>query len=84
MQNPRATKDQIASVVDAYCGSNLISFATATAAPDTNVTGAPCGAPGNDLTVSVAYQYTFLVLPNFMSSITGPIDLNGTTVMRCE
>ncbi len=83
-QNPRATRDQITAVVDAYCASNLISFATTTAAPNTTVDGAPCGTSNNDLTVTVAYQYTFLVLPNFLSSLTGAIDLNGVTVMRCE
>lgn len=41
-------------------------------------------SPGGTLTVAVTYHYTFLVIPNFIASIVGPIDITGQTVMRFE
>ncbi len=82
MRTPRVPLSTIQSTVSAYCASNLISFGT-TSIPSTTVTGAPC-VPGADLTVSVAYPYQFLLLPNFLKSIAGQINLSAATIMRCE
>ncbi len=82
MRDPRVPVSTIKSTVNAYCASNLISFGTTTT-PTTTVSGAPC-VPDNDLTVTVAYPYNFLVLPNFLSTVTGQINLTAETVMRCE
>ncbi len=82
---PRPNDAAITATVNTYCATNLISFAPA--APSTTVTGAPCApapATGGYITVSVAYTYNYLVLPNFLASLTGPLVLNGTAVMRCE
>ncbi len=73
----------IANTVNTYCARNLISFKLASA-PTVTVTGAPCPASGSDLTVSVGYPYGFLVLPNFLTNVTGQINLTASTVMRCE
>ncbi len=81
-QNPRPDAATITATVNTYAATNLISFGPAT--PSTTVTGAPCAAPGGYITVSVAYTYNFFVLPNFMTSLTGPLVLNGAAVMRCE
>ena len=84
--DPRPDAAAIAAVVSSYTAANLISFGPS--APSTAVTGAPCApapaAPGAYITVSVAYTYNYFVLPNFMASLTGPLVLNGATVMRCE
>jgi hypothetical protein len=49
--------------------------------PPGDRTGLP---PGTSLTVAVNYQYNFLVLPNFVTTLTGPINLAATTVMRMD
>jgi Flp pilus assembly protein TadG len=75
--------DEITSIVSSYCASYLVSLGSGTAAPSTTITG-NCTVPGNSLTVTVTYPYSFLVLPNFISGLTGGITLNGVTLMRCE
>jgi hypothetical protein len=42
------------------------------------------GVSGEPLTVRVAYQYDFLVLPGFVAGLTGGINLVAETVMRME
>lgn len=76
------TVDITGTVAD-YCANYLVSLGNSSAASATTVTG-NCAVPGSSLTVTVSYPYSFLVLPNFVSSITGNIILDGTTVMRCE
>jgi Flp pilus assembly protein TadG len=66
-----------------YCASYLVSLGSGVAMPSTTITG-NCAIPGNSLTVTVNYPYSFLVLPNFVSGLTGVITLSGATVMRCE
>ncbi len=80
--DPRASAADITATVTACCASHLISFGPA--APSTTVAGAPCAAMGDNITVSVAYTYNYLFLPNFLDSVTGPLVLNGITLMRCE
>jgi Flp pilus assembly protein TadG len=83
MRDPRVSEATIKSTVSAYCARNLISFGTTTT-PSTTVLGAPCPASEDDITVTVAYPYKFLVLPNLLSSVAGQINLTAATVMRCE
>ena len=71
--------DSIIIEVDKYCAGNLISFGSA-ATPTTIVTGAG-GTFGNDLTVTVTYNYDFLVLANLGF---GPVILTAKTVMKLE
>lgn len=84
MGTPRISTAEIITTVNNYCATNLISFGSTPAAPGTTVSNAPCTGPGQFITVSVQYPYSFLVLPNFLSSLTGGINLTGVTVMRCE
>ncbi len=79
--DPRLTAGEISAVVDNYCQDNLISFGGSS--PTTTVTGAD-GDHGDPLTVTVTYDYDFLVLPEFVESITGPITLTAQTIMRME
>jgi Flp pilus assembly protein TadG len=73
----------IAGVVNTYCASNLITFGSATAAA-TAVSRGGSGTAGDPLTVTVNYPYEFLVLPNFVTALTGPVNLQAVTVMRME
>ena len=73
---------EIIGVVDTYCGDHLITFGAPTDVATT--TEGSGGSSGEPLTVRVAYQYSFLVLPNFVTDLTGGITLVAETVMRME
>lgn len=77
----RVSETEIIAVVNQYCQDHLISFDEASTV-STNVT--PGTGAGDPLTVNVTYEYGFLVLPNFMTGLTGPINLSAETVMRME
>ena len=80
--DPRPTDAQISAVVNTYCSDHLITFGSATLPVTTfPIRGA---SSGDTLSVRVQYQYDFLVLPNFLSSLTGGINLVAETVMRME
>jgi hypothetical protein len=76
---------EITKIVEDYCrgtqsSSRLIRFDT-DVDPVVTVTGV-MGSYGDDLTVDVSYDYTFLV-PNFFGS--GPnLELTARTVMKME
>jgi Flp pilus assembly protein TadG len=79
----RVSDTAIADVVDNYCSDYLVTFG----GPATPLTSVPPHGTtaGSPLSVTVSYRYNFLVLPNFVSGITGGgIDLSATTVMRME
>lgn len=78
---PRVSAGEITTTVVNYAGAHLISFSEA--AVTTNVSSV-CVDSGDPLTVTVSYPYSFFVVPNFISTLTGPLMLNGVTVMRCE
>lgn len=69
-------------VVDKYCADNLITFGSLT--DITTEASGVGGASGTPCTVTVKYNYGFLVLPNFISELTGGINLTAQTVMRNE
>jgi Flp pilus assembly protein TadG len=81
----RITEGEIEATVGNYVSDKLITFgATTPSAEDmTTVTG-QCTNAGDVVTVAVTYPYEFLVLPNFITTLTGSIDLSAVTVMRCE
>ena len=78
----RVTMGQIEDAVKEYASGRLISFGGANLAPD--IVSNECLNAGDSLTVSVAYEYTYLVLPSLITTLTGPIDLTAVTTMRCE
>jgi Flp pilus assembly protein TadG len=82
-QMPRLNLSDIQQVVNDYSASHLITFGTATAAV-TSIDNSGGTAFGDDLTVTVSYQYDFLVLPNFIASLVGGVNLRAETVMRYE
>lgn len=84
---PHVTVGEIQSVVNNYCATHLVSFSDTPATLVTTVTPDPSVTPplfGDDLTVHVQYPYTFLLLPNFVSGLTGTLNLSAETVMRYE
>ncbi len=80
----------IRTTVNNYLSSNLISLgnpAQTVIIPDPVRTANPLTgnlSPGGQLTVVVQYTYTFMVIPNFITSIINPITLTAQTVMRFE
>ena len=72
---------QAQAAVTKYIGDHLISFGSS--APSVQITGT-CASAGTDFTVKVGYDYTFLVVPNFVATLGKSIHLEGETVMRCE
>ena len=70
----------IRKVVKDYCGSHLITFGEDSIDDD----DIPITRVGDDLTVTVTYQYGFLVLPNFVTGIVGNMNLSAQTTMRME
>jgi Flp pilus assembly protein TadG len=76
----RPTEPEIKKVVSDYTKDYLITFKSGTEAITEVPTGV-CTNLGNDLTVKVSYQYSFLILDNF--GFAGP-NLTATTTMRCE
>jgi Flp pilus assembly protein TadG len=77
--SPRPSTGQIQDVVNTYLTNAGLDAGNASV----SVAGAQ-GASGSDLTVSVAYPYTFLVLPNFAAGLSDDLNLGATTVMKLE
>ena len=79
--------NQIETVVNTYLANHLVTFGGATTA-STSCTGpgpsGECGGSGDSLTITVTYDYTFLLLPNFLNFLSSPFTLTAVTTMRCE
>lgn len=87
-RDPPLTVAEIQSVVDSYCGGRLVSFGSGPS-PTTTVPSGECADHGDELVVNVAYQYDFLLIPDFLTAffsggIPGSIDVSAVTRMRCE
>lgn len=73
---------EIESVVNGYLTDKLITFGSSVpAAIEIDREGFDTG---DSLTVRVSYLYDFLIVPNLVNTIAGPINLTGTTVMKME
>ncbi len=80
-RSPRRTLAEIQTVVNDYCGTNLVTFGAG--APSTTIV--PTGtAFGDDLTVTVTFPYDFLVLPSFLTTLAGVTNLRAETTMKYE
>jgi hypothetical protein len=80
---PPVPDSEIIDVIDKYCQNRLISLGSPSAIQPTIIREG-IGAPGDSLTVRVDYKYKFLVLPAFITSLAGEMNLRGETVMRME
>ena len=82
-QAPRRTDGEITTIVNNYCSNRLISFAAASPVVTVTRTGTAPFTINDELTVSVNYNYTYLVLPNF--GVEGDqLPLTARAVMRFE
>jgi Flp pilus assembly protein TadG len=77
--SPRPSTGQIQGVVNTYLTNAGLNSGNATV----SVAGAQ-GASGSDLTVAVVYPYDFLVLSNFVASLSDSLNLSATTIMKLE
>jgi Flp pilus assembly protein TadG len=78
----RITTGEMNTTVDNYLQNHLISLGGASTW-STSVSGT-CTTAGDPITVTVTYDYNFLVLPNLMTSMAPTLTLGATTTMRCE
>ncbi len=82
------TEAEISAIVNNYTGNYLITFGSSanvtTAISRVDNDGSGGVSSGDDLIVVVTYIYDFLVLPNFVTDLTGTINLEARTVMRME
>jgi len=74
--------DQVHQVVANYCSDHLVSFQPGSVV-STTVTRTGTSS-GDRLTVRVEYPYNFLILPNLVTGLTGPLNLSAETIMRME
>jgi Flp pilus assembly protein TadG len=83
----RLTTPEIQTVVQNYAGARLVTFSTTpalTVTPlwdDVDLNGVK--SSGDTLTVTVSYQYDYLMLGNFIPGL-GTLNLQSTSVMRYE
>lgn len=81
---PAMGTPSINSVVQNYCANHLVTFDNPND-PETIVIGySPNALFRDDLTVQVRYQYSFLLIPNFIPGIAPVLTLQASTVMRYE
>jgi Flp pilus assembly protein TadG len=75
----------IEGVVNSYATDRLITFSSTAPSPTTALTY-QSGGPvrGETCTVNVTWNYSFLVLPNFIEALTGTIPIRARTRMRME
>jgi Flp pilus assembly protein TadG len=80
------TCGDINNVVLNYTSDHLISLGGASSVdPPTYPALGGCNPEsGQELTVNVSYDYQFLVLPNLITDLIGPITLEGETTMIKE
>jgi Flp pilus assembly protein TadG len=78
----RISDADIGQVVLNYCQNNLITFGPS-ATPVVQITRVG-NDPGDDLTVSVDYNYGFLILQNLIPGFSPTINLDAESIMRME
>ena len=78
----RISTGGIETIVGNYCSGRLITFGSTN--QETTTVSGPCINAGDTISVTVTYPYDFLVLPNFVETLTGSINLSAATIMRCE
>ena len=73
----------VTDTVTNYCGTHLITFGGGGTSPDI-IQPTTIPATGQPLIVNIHYHYDFLVIPNFISTLVGGLDLYAETIMRME
>ena len=80
----RVSDAEIKAVVINYCQDNLVTFGSGVLNAGSITVGRTSDLSGDPLTVTVNYNYDFLVMPSFINSLLGGIQLSANTVMRME
>lgn len=78
------TCSDITGIITYYTAGKLVTFGTAA---DVGIVYDPSScapAAGSELTVTVSYQYDYLLLPGFVGGLIGPVNLTGQTIMVKE
>ncbi len=78
----RPTDAEIEATVASYTSNRLITFG-AMVSPTTTISRSGTD-PGDALTVTVVYNYDFLLLPNFVDTLSNVTTLSARTIMRME
>nr|EUJ13980.1 membrane protein [Ralstonia solanacearum P673] len=82
--SPVPSTTKIQTVATNYCQNRLVTFGSATNCTASVSPAATCTAgTGNQLTVTVAYTFTGLVLGK-LAPFTGSLALSAQTTMLCE
>ncbi len=74
----------ITSVINAYTAGKLVTFGSATGVGIAYDPSNCAPVAGADLSVTVSYQYDYLLLPGFVGGLVGPVNLVGQTTMVKE
>ena len=82
LSSPRRTRAEVEARVREYLHKSGFNDPVDITFP--NFPNTPEDVSGAPLTVRVEYEYRFVVLPNFVQSITGPLTLTAETVMHLE
>lgn len=80
LKTPRLTQDEVEAIAETYCAGKVITFGGSS---ECEATASGAGGPsGADLSVTVDYDYSFLIadLIPWLESVT----LSSTTVMKME
>jgi Flp pilus assembly protein TadG len=84
---PATGANSIQSVVQNYCAGYMVTFGASNTPilnPNPPVGYSSTAAFGVPLTVRVTYQYSFLVIPDFIPGIQKLQNMQATAVMRYE
>lgn len=82
--NNRMSENEIRAEVNNYIQNNLVSFSPSDPVIDVPNICPEGASSGQELTVNVSYNYSFLVLPDFIADLAGVINLESEAVMTCE
>lgn len=84
----RIQTSEINQTVQSYAANHLITLSATKPTPAVTVTvngsAGVCGAFADNLSVSVTYPYSFMVMPNFITGLGNPYTLTSVSVMKCE
>lgn len=78
------TDSDITTVVNNYCKAYLVTFSSNNPVIACQRTGTSPYTNNNTLTVTVTYNYGWLVLPGFITSLVNPLHLGATSTMKFE
>ncbi len=78
----------IKQAINSYAAAYLISLGGSATMTTTisraDLSGNGSFDSGDEITVTITYPYQFLILPGFLGSLGGTLDLSSTIVMRAE